>query len=159
MRCPENSFWTDHKVYRDLSSNKSLRKEMESILPVKDIVTIDFFGDINLNINFDEEWKKLMELQEMKNLRKMTKFVLENTTCKWTSHKLWFLVTISDASPDLIIRHHLYKFFQQLLYQNPQLGKFKLNNHGMTPKTAFQILSWSLNSYISDMERTKPSNE
>lgn len=144
---------TDHETYRAISSNESLKKEMEAIVPIMQIKNIDSVNVPEVNLSFDEEGKKVMKMESMKKLETFTQDVLNNPENEWSSRKVSFLLGITLGLKDMIVINKLYQFFRQLLYNNPQLKDLSLNGHHYNIISALRYLQYEIKVYISRTRR------
>lgn len=150
---------TDRDAYRLIESNHELRKKMESVIAITDLGQTTSANDPEKFNNLDEFGSSVMAKEEMKALQYLTQKSLDHVHDSQAQQTIPFLIALSNTTKSMIIKHHLYKVFRQLLYKTPILDPVDLDALWMTPMQQFDILQGDMMKFLSIIQTERENNK
>lgn len=133
-------FSKDRDAYRCLVSDVGLRAKLEAIIPLTAVSQLTSFADTEKHVNLDEVASSIMAIPEMKELQKLTQSVLDDPYGSNSRPIVPFLVALCSETKDMLIKHHLFRAFRQLLHESPRRFQHNYLPLCVTPKEIFEIL-------------------
>lgn len=95
----------------------------------------------------------LMATERMTQLQNVTQWVLDNANDPEAQMIIPSIIALANETDDIVIQHHYYRFFRQLLYKSPIMDNSRLSVLSVPPEKILEVVEGKITRHLSIIQR------
>lgn len=100
----------------------------------------------------NDKIKNLVATEEMRNLERFTQHILKNKSDQANIIRVAYLMDFVHGTTDMLIKHYMYRFFRQLIYEQELFIVHKFQRLIFQSRHILNQLEYEVTTYITNME-------